>query len=57
MIDDEIFLSINLYNPNTEAEQVKNFCELQQMLDIFSLDSYKNSFFAGDFNCFFLTQI
>ena len=56
-IDGEIFLLINLYSPNTEAEQVKSPCELEQMLDIFSLDSYKKSFFAGDFNCLFLTQI
>ena len=48
-IDDEIFLLINLYNPNTEAEQVKTLCELEQMLDVFSLDSYKNILFAGDF--------
>ena len=55
-IDDEIFLLINLCNPNTEAEQVKALCEVEQMLDKFSLDSYKNAFFAEDFNCF-LTQI
>ena len=48
-IDDEIFLLINLYNPNTEAEQVKTLCELEQMLDVFSLDSYKNILFAADF--------
>ena len=48
-IDDEISLLINLYNPNTEAEQVKTLCELEQMLDVFSLDSYKNILFAGDF--------
>ena len=48
-IDDEIFLLINLYNPNTEAEQVKALCEVEQMLDKFSLDSYKNAFFAKDF--------
>ena len=52
-IDDEIFLLINLYNPNTEAEQVKMLCELERMLDTFSLDSCKNIIFAGDFNCFF----
>ena len=52
-----MFLLINLYNPNTEAEQVKTLCELEQMLDIFSLDSYKNVFFAGDFNCFFNSNL
>ena len=45
-IDDEIFLLTNLYNPITEAEQVKTLCDLEQMLDIFSLDSYKNGFFS-----------
>ena len=52
-IDDEIFLLINLYNPNTQAEQVKTLCELEQMLDIFSLDSSKNILLAGDFKSFF----
>ena len=37
---------LNLYNPNTEAEQVKTLCELEQMLDIFPLDPYSN-FFQG----------
>ena len=45
-IDDEIFLLINLYNPNTEREQVKTLYELEQMLDIFSFNSYKNVFFS-----------
>ena len=51
-IDYGIFLLINLYNPNNEAEQVKILCELDQMLDIFSLDSYKKAFFSGNFICF-----
>ena len=36
-----------------KAAQVKTLCELEQMLDIFSLDFCKNIIFAGDFNCFF----
>ena len=56
-IDDEIFLLINLYNPNTETEQVKTLCELEWMLDLSSLDSYKNILFAGDFNCFFNSDL
>ena len=48
------FLLLNLYNPNTEAEKVKTLCELEQMLDIFSLDSHKNVFFAVHFNCFLI---
>ena len=55
-IDDEIFLLINLYNPNTEVEQVKTLCELEQMLDIFSWDSYKKIFLLETLIAF-LTQI
>ena len=51
-IDDEIFLLINLYNTNTDAELFKELCELEQMLEIFSLGSCKNIIFAGGFNCF-----
>ena len=51
-IDDQIFLLINLYNPNTDAQLFETLFELEQMLDIFSLDSCKNVIFAGDFNCF-----
>ena len=40
-IDDKIFFMI-----------LKILCELEQILEIFSLDSYKNDFFAGSFNCF-----
>ena len=54
-IDDEIFLLINLYNPNTEGEQVKTLCELERMLDIFSLDSCKNMFLLETLTVF-LTQ-
>ena len=55
-IDDEIFLLINLHDPNTEALQVKTLCELEQMLDMFSMIFLQKCFvkcFAGDFNCFF----
>ena len=48
-IDDEIFFLINLYDPNTEAEQFETLFELEQMLDIFSLDSSKNILLAGKF--------
>ena len=56
-IDDEILLWINLYNPNTKAEQIKTLCELERMLDTFSLNSCKNILFAGDFNCFFNSNL
>ena len=56
-IDDEVILLINLYNPNTEAEQVKTICELELMLDIFSLEYYKIFFFFLLQETSFLTQI
>ena len=48
---------INLYNPNTETERVKTLYELEQQLCIFSFDSYKNLLIAGDFNCFFNSNL
>ena len=52
-IDKETFVLINLYNSNTETEQVKTIYELDQLLSDFCLDSDKNIILAGDFNLFF----
>ena len=52
-IDDEIYLLINLYNANTETEQIKTIYELDQLLSAFSLDSNNKIKLAGDFNLFF----
>ena len=51
-IDEETFVLINLYNANTETEQIKTIYELDQLLSDF-LDSNKNIILAGDFNLFF----
>ena len=52
-IDEETFVLINLYNANTETEQIKTICELDQLLSDFCLDSNKKIILAGDFNLFF----
>ena len=40
-IDEEIFGLINLYNTDTEVEQIKIIYELDQLLSDFRLDSTK----------------
>ena len=40
-IDEEIFGLINLYNTDTEVEQIKIIYELDQLLSDFRLDSAK----------------
>ena len=44
------FILINLYNSNTEKEQLTTLSKLEQLLDDFPLDSTQNIIFAGDFN-------
>ena len=51
-INEETFVLINVYNANTETEQIKTIYELDQLLSDF-LDSNKNIILAGDFNLFF----
>ena len=51
-IDEETFVLINLYNANTEMQQIKTVCELDQLLCGFFLDSNKrNSNWRGIFVC------
>ena len=47
------FILVNLYNANTEVEQLKTICELDLLLDDFLLDDSKNIVIAGDLNLFF----
>ena len=49
-IDEETFVLINLYNANTEMEQVRTICEL---LGDFCLDFNEKRILAGNFNLFF----
>ena len=48
MIDDAEFILINLYNANTENDQLNTFSELINLLENFDL----TKIFAGDFNLF-----
>ena len=52
-IDEETFVLINLYNANTETEQIKTIYELDQLLSTSCLGSNKKIILAGDFNLFF----
>ena len=52
-IDEETFVLMNLYNANTETEQIKTIYELDQLLSDFCLDSNKKIILAGDFSLFF----
>ena len=52
-IDEEAFVLINLYNANTETEQIKTIYELDQLLSDFCLDLNNKIILAGDFNLFF----
>ena len=49
-IGDDLFFLINLYNSNTEAEQLQTPSKLDQLLEDFCLDSTPNIIFTGDFN-------
>ena len=56
-IDDTDFLLINIYNANTEKEQVNVLNELITTLSIFENIHNHNVIFAGDFNIFFDTSL
>ena len=46
------FVSINLYNTNTEKYQLTTFSELTNLLENFDLTKNKPIIFASDFNLF-----
>ena len=47
-MDDENFILINLYNPNTEAAQSKTLTKLTEMLTKLHLTQNNNIICAGD---------
>ena len=49
---DEIYLSVNLYNSNTELEQLKTLHELETVLLKFDASEYNHVIFSGNFNIF-----
>ena len=52
-IDNSDFLLINIYNANTETEQVNAFNELSTILSTFENIHNHNAVFTGDFNVYF----
>ena len=56
-IDDENVILINLYNPNTEAEQLKTLSKLTEMLTKLHLTQNNNIICTGDFNLFFNVKL
>ena len=49
---DKEFLLVNLYNANTEKEQLDTLIKLSEMLNIISNIVSKNVILGGDFNLF-----
>ena len=52
-IDDKIYLLVNLYNSNTEREQLETLNELETILLKFDDNEYIRILFSGDFNTFY----
>ena len=56
-IETGTFILLNLYNPNSETEQLQILSNVDLLLSDFSLDDTKTIVFAGDFNLFFNQKI
>ena len=52
-IETGTFILLNLYNPNSETEQLQTLSNVDLLLSDFSLDDTKIIVFAGDFNLVF----
>ena len=52
-IDEDTLVLVNLYNANTETEQIKTIYEIDQLLGDFCLDSNKKMVLAGNLSLFF----
>ena len=51
------FVRVNIYNPNTETEQVTTLLDLGKMLETIKDFSEKHVVLAGDFSYFFDTSL
>ena len=56
-INDSEYILINLYNGNTEKEQIKVLSNLFALLKTFDIDLDKRIFMAGNFNLFFNSKL
>ena len=57
MIDDTELSSINLYNDNTENDQLTTFSELTNLLENFDFTKNKLIISTGDFNLFLVRSL
>ena len=56
-IETEMFILLNLYNPNSKTEQLQTLSDVDLILSEFSVDDTKTIVFARDFNWFFYQKI
>ena len=56
-IENEVLLLINLYNANTENEQLSTLSDLSNMLEKIDDINNKSIVFGGDFNLFFEVKL
>ena len=56
-IENEVLLLINLYNANTENEQLSTLSDLSNMLEKIDDINNKSIVFGGDFNLFFEAKL
>ena len=56
-VDESNFVLVNIYNPNTETEQVATLHDLDKMLEAIKDLYEKHIVLAGDFNFFFDTSL
>ena len=56
-LDADQYILRNLYNANTETEQVKILEELQSLLKNLDVSQNKRIIFADDFNIFFKSKL
>ena len=57
MVDETNFVIVNIYNSNTETEQVTTLLDLGKMLETVKDLSDKYIVLVGDFNFFFDTSL
>ena len=57
MVDETNFVLVNIYNPNTETEQVTTLLDLDKILEVIKDFSDKHIVLADDLNFFFDTSL
>ena len=57
MVDETNLVLVNIYNPNTETEQVTTLLDLGKLLETIYNFCDKHILLAGDFNFFYDTSL